>query len=133
MPGISTGTVVRWKLVAQDTKDEFVKHESDKEVSAYVREDGDDADVSAILGKYIVDAVEKEGEDPIVLLKLARDGLLRVVGIKRARITPPPARVTRDPIELFTRPSSIGLAEVLCKSPTHSLRGLSGVRISDGL
>src|SRR5215469_12431879 len=63
MPGISTGTVVRWKLVAQDTKDEFVKHESDKEVSAYVREDGDDADVSAILGKYIVDAVEKEGEN----------------------------------------------------------------------
>jgi hypothetical protein len=95
MPAIVTATVVRWKLVAEDTKDEFAKFVSDKEVSVYVRDDGEDADVSAdvsaVISEYVIDAAEK-GENAIELLKLARDGLLRVVGITRAPVTPPPTR-----------------------------------------
>jgi hypothetical protein len=93
MPAIVSGTVVRWELVAKATKDEFAKYVSEREVSVYVRDDAEDTDASAIISQYIIDAAtNKKPEDPIELLTLARDGLLRVVGITRAPITPPLTR-----------------------------------------
>jgi hypothetical protein len=89
MPVIVTGTVVRWEVVNAGKPNERVKHKSDMVVTVYITDDDDDAVVS-IISKYILDEVAKK-QDPIELLELARDGLLRVVGITRATVTPPSA------------------------------------------
>jgi hypothetical protein len=101
MAAIVTGTVVRWKVVGANTVNERVKHVSDKEVSVYVGDGSEEDDVSAILAKYILDEVgdaPAQGEVPAnvlatarELLIAARNGLVRVSGIKRATVTPPPA------------------------------------------
>ena len=105
MAAIVTGTVVLWRVVNRGKRNERVQHVTDKAVRVYVADENDqddedgDPDALAIISQFILDAVkkvkEKGGNEENQLevfqelLKSARDGLLRVVGIKRTSVKPP--------------------------------------------
>jgi hypothetical protein len=87
MPVIATGTVVKWEVADEDSKDARVKYESCSEpISVYVAGGGDESVASAIISAYILRA----DADKSALLEAASKGLLQVIVINRSPVTPPP-------------------------------------------
>jgi hypothetical protein len=88
MPVIATGTVVKWEVADEDSKDARVKYKScSKPISVYVAGGGDESVASAIISEYILGGVEA---DRGALLEAASKGLLQVIIINRSPVTPPP-------------------------------------------
>jgi hypothetical protein len=99
MPAIVTGTVVRWEVKKdkkdkknkKDSEEAHVKYNHSKDVSVYVVNQNADAAVvvPAIIATYILQKREEEKQDPVQLLHDTAKGLLQVVGIEWAAVTPP--------------------------------------------
>jgi PHD/YefM family antitoxin component YafN of YafNO toxin-antitoxin module len=97
MPAIVTGTVVRWEVKKdkknkKDAEEAHVKYNHSEDVRVYVVNQNAEAAVvvPAIIATYILQKQEEEEQDPVQLLHDAAKGLLQVVGIEWAAVTPPP-------------------------------------------
>jgi hypothetical protein len=94
-----TGTVVLWRVANRGETNERVQRVSDKHVSVYVDDEGDeDFEVDAtatIISQYILDRVEeakgqkKQLDTAVGLLKKRVNGLLRVAEFRRESLRRP--------------------------------------------
>jgi hypothetical protein len=84
MPALVTATVLRWD-VDWDCEPPDVYFGDSETVRIYVADGEEAGEVSAIIGQYII---EHEGDEK-ELLQAARDGLLQVIDIYRAKVTAP--------------------------------------------
>jgi hypothetical protein len=84
MPALITATVLRWD-VDWDCEPPNVYFVDSESVTIYVADGEEAGEVSAIVGQYII---EHEGDEK-ELLQAARDGLLQVIEIYRAKVTAP--------------------------------------------
>ena len=86
MPAIVSGLIMLWEVDWECTPP-VVNLVYSKQVSIYVADGEERADLSAIIGRFILG--HEDDDDREKLLEAMRDGLLEFIEVSRVRITPP--------------------------------------------
>lgn len=99
MPALVTATVVRWEVDWDQTPPVTCLRDS-RQVSLVVPDGANTADLSPLLGQYIVDTADpaEPGASYKRLVQAMRDGLPQAYAPQRTQFTAPPAPLRKSPL-----------------------------------
>jgi hypothetical protein len=106
MPVVVTATVMRW-AVNRAVNPAVVEFHSSDNVSMFMGDGTNNADVSPIIANYILTTAANNQQMQAELLAAARDGLLQVVNPQRITVTLPSV----PPVGPAAQPAAAGAAQ----------------------